>query len=86
MNIRESEPAADLRRNLVEYFEMSLPRTVNFGSAGTFGWAVAVPEAAVRMPALRTNFLEVSTTRPTDVSSPLSFFFSFGNSIAPPRA
>jgi hypothetical protein len=78
-------PPAALRRNFVEYFEMSLLRTVILGSAGTFGWAAAaVPEAAVTMPALRISFFEVSTTRPTEVSNPLILFLSFGNSIVPP--
>jgi hypothetical protein len=60
--------------------------TVCFGSAGIFGCAADCPEAIVRRPALRTILLDVPMTRSTDESKVLSFFFSLGNSIAPPLA
>jgi hypothetical protein len=71
---------------LAEYFEIWLFSRVCFGSAGIFGWAVDWPEAIVRRPALRTIFLDESTTRSTDESNALNLFFSLGNSIAPPLA
>jgi len=78
-------PPAALRRNFVEYFEMSLFRTVSLGSAGTLGCAAAaVPEAAVTRPALSAKVFAAPTARPAAEMSPLIRFFSFGNSIAPP--